>query len=231
MAGTSSGQARGQAFGHDKTFSRRVCASELCHPRLRGGMTPPPRKARGTERRAALPLVHALRRGRVWRDAHAPRRSIAAALRARGRSFRGRTGSHRLAPIPQAFARVRPARVQPTKGRPHLVGADGCPWRPGIVRARHGRGRRARSPRNGATGSRPFEGSGALNISARARAGISYFSWRATRPQAASRSLIPASRPRLWLTNAYRPATGAIAARLLSQHLRNQSNRPRSKCN
>jgi len=47
--------------------------------RLTPGLRISPRQSKGTERRAAHPYsIHALRRGRPWRRARAPRRSIAA---------------------------------------------------------------------------------------------------------------------------------------------------------
>jgi hypothetical protein len=54
----------------------------------------------------------------------------------------GPDGEHSLALIPQAFASVRPALVQPIEGQTLVVGSDGCPGRPGLVLARHERRRR-----------------------------------------------------------------------------------------
>jgi hypothetical protein len=56
----------------------------------------------------------------------------------RDRSFRGADGGLFTHLIPETFASVRPALVQPTKGRPHVVEADGDPGLPEVWLTRPG---------------------------------------------------------------------------------------------
>jgi len=102
-----------------------------------------PSNVRGwsAKRRTSLPSCRAL----ASENAGASRRSIAA-ISVPGAVASGRGPRRLLAhPIRRAFARLRPRRVQPTEGQPHVVGADGCPGPPGRMRARHPRGRRISS--------------------------------------------------------------------------------------
>jgi hypothetical protein len=112
-------------------FAARARRRLICSP-----------KTRGAERRSAP-----YRESRVLANtarpcarAHAFRRSTAAFLSS-GPRFRDWTAASRP-PDPGSFRRPSSNPVQPCKGRPHVVGADGYPRPPGAVLARHSRRRR-----------------------------------------------------------------------------------------
>ena len=147
------GQSAGDSWANGFVHPRRRAGKVL--PRPPWDFLPP----EGAERRKA-PLLSFGPSGR-----RVPRRTRRLPALHRGdfgprdRSFRGRTAEPSLALIPEAFASVHPARVQPTEGRPHVVGADGDPGPPGDALARHIRGRRRprsanRTPPEGALGER-----------------------------------------------------------------------------
>jgi len=98
-----------------------------------------PRLARGwsAKRRYLLQFC----RAPLARNAGASRRSIVA-ISVPGAVASGRGRGPRGPPIRQAFARLRPRRVQPTEGQSPVVGTDGDPGPPecevtSLARGRH----------------------------------------------------------------------------------------------
>ena len=97
------------------------------------------------ERSAAwrtLISAHCEARRASGEDAHAPRRSTAATFHPAPEPFRSHSGWAALASLIQAAYAAFPPLPTCQLWRPLIVGADGCPGRPGRMLAKHPRRRR-----------------------------------------------------------------------------------------